>query len=367
MKPPYADPRSSKLRAVAGVVLLGFVLVAAACGHGAPTTASTSSRATRIRLAPTPTRATQIRPSAVIRTDRPVGLISADGGRVAYTIGPTAAACEQVSIWSPAKKSTLRVWPRRLTSCADYDQVFARAYPIYELALAGSVVGWSRVVGCGNSGCGSELLTAVLPRTPQVAADDDGTDYGPGDYAYFSPAGHGNIFGTDAGIRIELPGGKVHRCRPPGERIASIAGGWIAMYRGTSIAVLDQTCSLVRLLRIRANPSGAALLDGRRLVVARARQIDVYDVASGAHLLRTSPPPAGYFLWDISGGIAVLQHGRRVLVLRLRDGHSFLLWPKRGPVQAEIEPPGLYLAYPTADGRGRLELVPYAELERRLG
>jgi hypothetical protein len=92
----------------------------------------------------------------------------------------------------------------------------------------------------------------------------------------------------------------------------------------------------------------------------------VYDVASGARLL-TGSLPAGYRLTDVSGGIAVLRRGRSVLVLRLSDGHSILLWPEQGPVQAAIEAPGLYYSYATPDGRGRLELIPYAELERRLG
>jgi hypothetical protein len=138
------------------------------------------------------------------------------------------------------------------------------------------------------------------------------------------------------------------------------------VYRGANIAVLDDRCSLVRLLRVGTNSVNAALLDRRRLVVARSGRLDVYDVASGARVL-TGPLPAGYRLTDVSGGIAVLRRGRRILVLRLRDGHSLLLWPERGPVQAEIEAPGLYYSYATPDGRGRLELVSTAELERQLG
>ena len=363
MKPPSADPSTGKVRVVGVVLLSALVLGAAACGEG-KTPRPTSTPVARFHPGPPPTQATQLRAVAAIGTDKPVGLISADSGRVAYTVGPSAADCESISIWSPARKSIVRVWPRRPAPCDE--GAFAEIYPIYELALAGSVVGWSHVVGCGNSGCGSELLTAALPSAPHVVADDDGTDYGPGEYGSFGPVGHANIFASWAGIRIELAAGKVRRCELRGDGYASVEGGLIAEYRGANIAVLDDRCSLVRLLRFGANGVDTALLDRRRLVVTRSSRLDVYDVASGARVL-TGSLPAGYRLADIHGGIAVLRRGRHVLVLRLSDGHSFLLWPARGPVQAEIEAPGLYYSYATPDGRGSLELIPYAELERQLG
>ena len=350
---------------VIAAVLLGSVLAfgAAACGQGG-TPRPTAAPLARFHLGPIPTQATQVGAAAAIGTEAPVGLISADSGRVAYTVGPSAADCEYVSIWSPTKKSIVRVWPRRPAPCGD--RAFTESYPIYELALGGAVVAWSQVDGCGNTGCGSELLAAVVPRAPQDVADDDGTDYRSGQWAYFGPLGHGNIFLLPDGLRVELPTGKVRWCEPQGDGYASIAGGLIAVSRGANIAVLDDRCSLVRLLRVRTNSVNAALLDGRRLFVAHSGRLDVYDVASGARVL-TGPLPAGYRLTDVSDGIAVLRRGRRILVLRLRDGHSLLLWPERGPVQAEIEAPGLYYSYATPDGRGRLELVPTAELERQLG
>jgi hypothetical protein len=365
MKASRADASLGKARVVTAVVLLGsaVALGTAACGHGG-TARSTSTRVATLHLRPTPTQATQVRAAAALGTEEPVGLISADAGRVAYTVGPAAADCEYVSIWSPAKKSIVRVWPRRPAPCGD--RAFTESYPIYELALGGSVVAWSQVDGCGSTGCGSELLAAVLPRAPQDVADDDGTDYGPGQWAYFGPLGHGNIFLLPDGLRVELPTGKVRRCEPQGDGYASVAGGLLAVYRGANIAVLDDRCTLVRLLRVRTNSVNAALLDRRRLVVTRSGRLDVYDIASGARVL-TGPLPAGYRLTDVSAGIAVLRRGRRILVLRLSDGHSLLLWPERGPVQAEIEAPGLYYSYATPDGRGRLELVPTAELERQLG
>jgi len=106
-------------------------------------------------------------------------------------------------------------------------------------------------------------------------ADDDGTDYGPQQWVYFGPLGHGNIFLLPDGLRIELPTGKIRRCDPPVDGYASVAEGLIAVHRGANIAVLDDRCSLVRLLRVGTNSVNAALLDRRRLVVARSGRPDV--------------------------------------------------------------------------------------------
>ena len=50
------------------------------------------------------------------------------------------------------------------------------------------------------------------------------------------------------------------------------------------------------------------------------------------------------------------------MLLRLADGRSLTLTPKRGPVFAELEPPDLYYSY-TAAGGGRVVLLPRDKLE----
>jgi hypothetical protein len=108
------------------------------------------------------------------------------------------------------------------------------------------------------------------------------------------------------------------------------------------------------------------LLDGKRLIVVRNGQLEAYDVRSGALELQR-PLPTGYYLADVSCGIALLRQKGRILLLKLADGRSLTLEPDRGRVLAEIGPTGLYYSYTAANGRGRLQVVSFAQLERRLG
>jgi hypothetical protein len=299
-----------------------------------------------------------------VETRRPIGLLSADGGRVAYIPGTTGADCQHVSIWTPADGSIERVWQRLPAPCQD--DVLGDGDSLFELALARSFIGWSEVYLCGNSGCGSELTVAALPdANPVTAADDDGTDYGNESHAYFGPVGHGSIFASSwVGIRVALPDGKIRRCKPGNDDYSSVDGRLIAAYRGPNIVVLDDTCAVVRVFHL--GEVQRVLLNRDRLVVARSGQLEAYDVRSGALELQRPLPP-GYSLADVSRGIALLQHKRTILLLRLDDGRTYTLQPGRGPVFAEIEAPGLYYSYATREGRGRLVFVPRPEIERRLG
>jgi Tol biopolymer transport system component len=301
----------------------------------------------------------------------PISLMSADGGRVAYIPGTTATDCEHVSIWTPARGSIERVWQRLPAPCQD--DVLGDGDSLFELALADSFIGWSEGYLCGNSGCGSELSVAALPEGNEVAgAADDGTDYGNESHAYYGPVGHGAIFASSwLGIRIARPGGGIRRCEPGRDEYTSVDGHWIAAYRhplsdaqAPNIVVLDEKCAVVREFRL--GEVDNALLDGKRLIVVRDGELEAYDVRSGALELQR-PLPAGYYLADVSHGMALLRQKKTMLLLQLEDGLSFTIQPARGPVAAGIEPTGLYYSYATANGRGRLQLIPFAQLERRLG
>ncbi len=299
-----------------------------------------------------------------LETRRPIGLLSADGGRIAYTAGSTTTDCEHISIWTPAEKSIQRVWQRLPAPCDESGLGYGDS--LFELALSRSFIGWSEVYLCGNSGCGSEFTIAALPHANKVdGADDDGTDYGNESHAYYGPVGHGEIFASSwTGMRVVLSGGKVRRCTPLLNGYASVGDHRIAAYRGANIVLLDKTCAVTRVF-LGLGEANTALLDGDRLVVFRSGQLEAYNVRTGALELRR-PLPGGYILADVSRGIALLQHKRTILLLRLGDGRSFSLEPGRGHVSAEIEPAGLYYSYTTTAGRGRLQFVPLFELERQL-
>jgi Tol biopolymer transport system component len=298
-----------------------------------------------------------------VETRTPIGLLSADGARVAYIPASTGADCQHVSIWTPADGSIERVWQRLPAPCQD--DVLGEGDSLFELALARSFIGWSEVYLCGNSGCGSELKLAALPeRDPEAVADDDGTDYGNESHAAFGPVGHGSIFASSwVGIRVALPDGKIRRCKPGNDDYLSVDGRWIAAYRGQNIVVLDDTCAVVRAFHL--GKVQRVLLDGDRLVVAHSGQLEAYDVDSGALELQRPLPP-GYSLADVSRGIALLRHKGTILLLRLEDGRTYTLRPGRGHVSAELEAPGLYYSYAIPERGGRLVFVPRSELERRL-
>jgi Tol biopolymer transport system component len=298
-----------------------------------------------------------------VETRSPIGLLSADGSRVAYIPRTTRADCQHVSIWTPADGSIERVWQRLPAPCQD--EVLGDGDSLFELALARSFISWSEVYLCGNSGCGSELDLAVLPDgNPEAVADDDGTDYGNESHAFFGPLGHGSVFASSSvGIRVALPDGKIRRCKPGNDDYASVDGRWIAAYRGPNIVVLDDTCAVVRVFHL--GKVERMLLEGDRLVVARSGQVEAYDVRNGALELQRPLPP-GYSLADVSRGIVLLQHKGTLLLLRPEDGRTYLLQPGRGHVSGELEAPGLYYSYATPQGGGRLVFIPRSELERRL-
>jgi dipeptidyl aminopeptidase/acylaminoacyl peptidase len=310
-------------------------------------------------------------PTAVA-TRSPVDDLSADGSRVAFVVGSRAIDCDHVVVWTPAARAL-----RRFTRPAPCE-IYNGAGATYGLALAGSRVGWTQVTSCGNS-CESILVTATLAaRAPAILASGGIENTDELDYHLH---GDGSLLVYDDGERLVRIGvGKevcqergdyaLHACTTlrRGEHAApveAVGGGLVAVLEDQSVAVLDERGKLLRTFPFGAGEVVSVRLDGGRLVVARAHVLEVYDVATGKGVLQR-PLPAGSTLTDVDRGIAVLQHGVRIVLLRLGDGRSLTLAPGRGPVQADLEPPGLYYSYATKSGGGRVAFHTRAEVERRL-
>jgi Tol biopolymer transport system component len=297
-----------------------------------------------------------------LATMRPIARLSADEGRVAYVPGSIEGDCEHVSVWRPASDSIRRVWPRLPAPC---DDDYGVGSSFYELALAGSVAGWSVNLGCGNSGCGVETHTAVLPKAdPKLVDWNDGEDYG-NEFLYpFDPVGRGKVFVVESNVRVALPGGKVRRCKLPGDAEA-VDGRLIAVRTSKKITIVNDRCAVVSTISLYGANRDTVLLEDGRLVVARPRLADVYDAATGALVLQRALP-AGYAVDGAAGGVLVLRRGTMVVALRLQDGRSTSFRPCRGPISTAIDRTGLYYSYTTVQRQGRLVFVPRAELERRL-
>ena len=120
--------------------------------------------------APVPTNE-RVLGANTIATRGPIGLLSADGERVAFVSATTATDCEHVDAWTPAKKSILRV-SQPLPAPCSFKNVGLVGYGVYELALAGSRVAWSDIVGCGNF-CDVAFSTATMPQPHTLVLDND--------------------------------------------------------------------------------------------------------------------------------------------------------------------------------------------------
>ena len=153
----------------------------------------------------------------LLATQKPIARLAADGSSVVYVADSTETDCEHVSVWTPNRARIQRVSYRLPAPCDDdYDNDVS----VFELALAGSMVGWSTNLGCGNGGCGVDVHSARLPDANPVEVDfDDGEDYGnevPSGPS--TPSVAGAVFAIESHVRVAEPGGRVRRCKLPETR-----------------------------------------------------------------------------------------------------------------------------------------------------
>jgi Tol biopolymer transport system component len=307
---------------------------------------------------------------AEVTTREPVYDLSADGGRVAFSVSESVADCTHVVVWTPATRGLDRF--TRRAPCPQYHG----AGGVYGIALAGSRVGWVKVDSCGNSSCDVTLETATLEQRAPVSLADGSFDSEGDDADDFGLRGHGDLLVFDDGSRLVRIGAGTEQCggyfmcttlrrgahSAPAD---SVSAGLIAVRERDAVSILDARGNLVRYFPFPGGEVTAARLDGGRLVVARRGLIEVYDVSTGAGVLQR-PMPSGYELDDVDGGIAVLGRESEALLLRLDDGRSFTLEPRRAPVRADLEPPGLYYAYATRNGGSRIVFMPRSEVLQKL-
>jgi hypothetical protein len=246
---------------------------------------------------------------------------------------------------------------------------------LYDVVLAGSRVAWVSY-GCGTT-CDFVPKTVTLADPRPVWLAEDGFN-GTGRLWDYHLHGDGDLLVFDDRLGLVRIGAGREQCARPvplrsrrictvlrsGEHAApvdSVSGRLVAVREPDGVAVLDERGTLVRFLTFAPADVSAALLDGGRLVVARASTIEVYDAATGARLL-SRPLPDGRLV-DVDGGIAVLIHADTIELLRLDDGRSTTLTPGHGPLFADLEQPGLYYSYAGGTG-GRVVFLPRPQLLR---
>jgi Tol biopolymer transport system component len=306
--------------------------------------------------------------ATTVATRTPIAELSADGARVAFVLNASGTDCDHVVVWTPAKRSLVRLAARLPAPC---EQLGTLRYGIYDLALAGTRVAWADIEGCGNS-CDVGLSTATLARPLAVSVADagGGGGAGGGDFYDFRLRGHGGLLvfdGVDSEPEVvQIGSGRqtILRHGTHSADVESVSRNRIAIREPDAVTVLDEHGKVVRVFPFGRGELTAVRLDGDRLVVTRGDVVEDYDLTTGAGEAQR-PLPSGFALTDADGGIAVLQRGDQIRLLRLADGRSFTLTPGDGPVRADLERPGLYYSYATGGG-GRLVLMPRAEVVRRL-
>jgi Tol biopolymer transport system component len=303
----------------------------------------------------------------IVATDTPVARLSADGARVGFAPDATATDCQHVAVWTPGERSLRRLGPLR-TPCGG-----GTADEVLAFALADSRAAW---VSFSAPGCNLKLMTATRAApVARVVSETERTDA-----ACFTHIpdvrGHGDLLVSPElssahlvriGVGTERCGGSLCTTLRSDARAASldsVSGRRIAIREAGVVILLDEHGKLVRKFEFTPADVSTARLDGGQLVVSRSSTLEAYDVGSGARRLQR-PLPRDYALADVDGGIAVLhgEHGT-ILLLRLADGRSFTL-PNRADL-ADLEPPGLYYAYQTSGGGGRVVFMPRGQVERQL-
>ena len=282
----------------------------------------------------------------LLATEKPIGSLAADGASVAYIADSTETDCEHVSVWTPSRARIQRV-SYRLPAVHRVTTTTPTTSDVYELALAGSMVGWSTNLGCGNSGCGVDVHSARLPDA------NSGRDR--------LRRRHGLRQRVPAAIRPGRPWprlrGRVRTCAlraPDGNGAEVPAAGRRgrgrrrrrpprASRRGQELIVDDHLPGRGPGGTRRQAAAGRAL-DGRGW--SRPEGLaEVYDT-NGGGLLEQRPLQPGTVLDGSAGGVVVLRHGAVVTALRLDDGREVTFTRACGPVRAAIGGAGLYYSYP---------------------
>ena len=163
-------------------------------------------------------------------------------------------------------------------------------------------------------------------------------------------------------------GGKAHlRTGRDAYAVAAVDAGRIAVRRMDGSVVLLGGVPRVEV----AGPVDGVALRGNDLVTLEGDALQVYSAATGA-AGKMVPLPSGTtkpVLRDVQWGIAVYVRGLQVHAMRLSDGRDVAITvPGSGPVDAQIEPFGLYYSYnlPKSTAHGRVAFLPRAELLQKL-
>ena len=342
-------------------------------------------------VAPTGPRAAGIR---TLRTPTPVVSLAADGPSAAVATecgagrsGPYLTYA--LYSWNPIRRSVVSMARPRQRRCFES----STGEGIWESGIAGPRTAWVSFQG-GNDqearlGTGSSrkpqsaaFLTGWLWRnTGNMEGDWVGNVHGDGSLL---------VFNTWSLCDSLFKNGKCHPGNPVGfhiynekiwrvvgqrkrlvlatrgeSTVLSAAAGRILVHRAYGPLELRRADGrLLRTIRFGRDEVRGAVLDARELVVLThdyGLTWRVFDVRSGQQ--RGALPAESHAVpVDVERGLLVYTIGRVVHVLRLSDARKrAFVAPVHFPVQAQLEPSGLFYSYPR-HGEGRVRFVPFDEI-----
>jgi len=300
--------------------------------------------------------------------------LSANGAKVALRRerGKSDRPCAQLLVWTPAKRSGVRL--RELCSSSNASHY---VYP----TLAGNRLFWTDYTFGLEAYC-TGPYGAVLPKIkPTLFGLCDGTEPD----RYLDIVGDGNLVVTASfdycaeGRCTDPQGGtlpegvyNVELFRLSGNRfvpllpaadgrvLLGVAEGRILVDEPShQVVVYDETGTVVTSVPVHTDAVQAALA-GTTLVVRDGTSLGLYDAATGApQVVRTIPARAN--LRNASGGLAVYTYRGVIHLIRLSDGNDIVFRSVPGIVDAQLEAAGLVYAY-NRGGLGHGVLVPVAKL-----
>jgi hypothetical protein len=347
----------------------------------------------------------------VLKTRGHVSGLSADGPRVAVLTTKIKGSCDRFVVWNPVARRSTRISSE--VGCPDSD---GSIDVLLEFALANRRVAWIR--GSGGNSLELNLRSRVLgskdkTKTLAFASNGNGAaEESSGDYV-------GNLFG-DGGllaynswnvceaIPVGWEGGQTCPGPAPDDtpisiyrqqkvlkvvngkgvaialapdivssglhtmslRIVGVDSRRIATQRPDgSVAIYSAGVSTSKRIAVPTGAFSGFAFQGPQLATVRNGNLELYDVNSGA-LLKMIPLAAGSKLRDLQDGLAVYLHGRVVHVLRLADDTDIRYTASGpGPIDAQIEPSGLFYSHNYKNARvpGRVVFVPMARVLKRFG
>jgi hypothetical protein len=338
-----------------------------------------------------PGRSLPVKADTVVSVKRPISGLAADAGR-----GAVCTEFNQPIVWNALA----------------HKAVTFKGECWGEIAIGAGKVAWTTEY-CGNSSCDTSVFVAPLSGGRHRAVEGGIENYcgaGPCDL-YGEWAGqlmgagpllvhnlwwvdcilpppppdceeYGTcIEGCDADnstLRVFDQGLELIGRRPrflPGEfPVRAVGGGRVAVEPADTVVVLSATGKrLARVPAVADDPSRGVALSSNALGVLRRSILELYNPVTGAK--RASLPlggAAGLQLDGLTGKLALLQTGSKLVLLRLSDG-KLVSFPLSAAavarfVDAKLTAKGLFYAYnlpKKAKARGRIVFEPTAKLLAR--